>query len=100
MFWKGFEKLCKTIKESIFSNVTDLFNSKSIPGLLDIQGALEGHLKGTWALQECLSSRALEGHSGTCVLEALHLADSTEDENILKSFIGLDWNAFLEESAY
>ena len=65
MFWKGFEKLCKTIKESIFSNVTDLFNSKSIPGLLDIQGALEGHLKGTLALQECLSSRALEGHSGT-----------------------------------
>lgn len=44
------------------------------------------HSKGTQALV----------HS----LEALHLADSTEDENILKSFIGLDWDAFLEESAY
>ena len=62
VFCNIFKNLYKTIKESISSNVPDLFDSKSTWGLKehsrstqrapehskDTTGALEVHSKGTW----------------------------------------------------
>ena len=88
-FLKSFEKLYKTINESISSNIADFF-------LLKVHSkgnwALEGHSKGiwrallhlgiqrelghsgTWPLRD-LGSRALKGHLDTQVLKVHYLAD-------------------------
>ena len=76
MCFENFFKLYKTIKESISSNVADLFNLKSTQRTLKgnskyTRGELKGHLNTPRALQAHATDtpRALQWYSGTRALE-------------------------------